>query len=176
MNDPTRRALVAVALLATGCGGDEKRPPPVVRQESPADEVLRLSARWSNAAADQSLLSPPSAISVIQSTTRTELSLGETSGTERVIVAETVEFRSGGGLRCETTFESPVRLRYGRREGEAIVEVTRGAIAAPRRCSGAHPEPTLRLPESRVVLLLTADTLKVIEPRVDRRSFLPSAE
>lgn len=169
-------SLLAGSLLLSACGGDEKRPPPVVRQESPADEILRLSERWASTSADQSLLSPPSPLSVVQTKTTNELTLGPSQGAERIVVDETIELRAGGRITCSTAFETPVRVRYGRREGEAIVEVTRGALAARRACSTPHPEPNLVLPESRLVLLLTADTLRVIEPRVDRRAFLPLSE
>jgi hypothetical protein len=107
--------------------------------------------------------------------TRTSLLLlSPTAAQEQLTIDETLQLRVGGVVRCTTTIEHQLRVRYGRRQGEAAVEIVRPAIHTPRSCAaGAPPEPMLDEPERRALFVLRADTLVAVEPVLEKRKYLP---
>lgn len=169
-----RSALAMILLLAPACGGGNQSAPPPIQTMTAADEVLRVSDVWTSVQPNQGILSPPSKISMFRGTRSSEIRLTESSATERFTIEEEVELRSGGKVRCRTTFEHALALRWGRKAGEPAVELTRPALSGARSCDGIHPDGDLSEPALRALMVLRSDQLVVIEPLVDQRKFLPT--
>lgn len=162
-----------LAALGSGCAGGTPEAQEPVQEETPADEILRVSAAWTSIEAETNILSPPSPLSLVKRRMASHIELSFESATERLTIDEEIELRSGGKLRCSTSLERSIELRYGRKAGEAAVELTSPPAALPRRCDGQHPEPTLELPPRRALFVVRADRLIAIEPRTDGRTYLP---
>lgn len=162
----------AATLLA--CGGPEEAAPPPVAVETPADEILRIGERWTSTAEERGLLSPPSPISVFVVREVSEITLARQSAQEELVIEEQLELRDGGALRCQTRFEHPLGVRWGRREAEAAVELRRPALRGARTCEGgSHPEPQLERTGGAARFVLRSDKLVAVEPPVDDRVYIP---
>jgi hypothetical protein len=172
---PERLAVLG-ALCLVACGGEQKTAPPVVSRESAQEEVFRIAQAWTSTQVDKALLSPPSPISMRASTRTSRLDLGATEGREQLTVDEEFELRQGGQVRCRTRFEHEVGLRWGRKSGEAAVEVTRPAISAARSCDGSSPEPVLNEGVRSALFVLNADQLVAVDPPLDERIYRPISE
>jgi len=169
--------LFALALCALpGCGGKGSGPPPTVAKETAEAEVTRISHRWTSTQVDKALLSPPSPISVRAQTRVSEITFGQGSAEERLVIEEQFELRSGATIRCRTRFEHGLVVRFGRKSGDAAVELTRPALQAGRSCDGPPPEATLLEPERRALLVLQSDQLIAVEPALDERIYRPVSE
>lgn len=167
-------ALLATAAGGTACGGREAAPPPVAIQETPADEILRIGQRWSAATQQRGLLSPPSPISVFVVREESRIELTPDSARERLIIEEELELRDGGTLVCQARFDHSLGLRWGRREGEAAVELRRPVLRGTRACQGGrHPEPELERPGGAVRFVLRSDKLVAVDPPVEDREYVP---
>jgi hypothetical protein len=169
------RALgIAVLCLTQACGaGQEKGGDPVVTQTA-ADEILRIASRWTAELPEQGLLSAPSPVSMFKNTRTSVLLLTPDGAQEQLTVQETLQLRAGGVVRCATTIEHQLHVRYGRRQGEAAIEIERPAIHSPRSCAdGTPPEPLLDEPKRRALFVLRADTLVAVEPPLEKRKYLP---
>lgn len=160
--------------LALACGAGDPPPKPPVARETPADEILRIGSQWTSSRPDQGILSPPAKISMFRSQRKATLSLSPSSASETVVLSEDVELVAGGKVHCQTEFEAPLKARYGRRNGEAAIELSSSDFQVERRCNGAHPDPYLRLSAWRRVLVLRSDQLVVVEPTTDKSVFLPA--
>jgi len=172
-----RAGLAVLGLVGlVACGGKQQKPPPVVSRETAQEEVFRIAQTWTSTQVDKSLLSPPSPISMRSSTRVSRLELGSTEGHELLTVDEQFELRQGGQVRCRTRFEHSVRLRWGRKSGEAAVEVTRPAISAERSCDGPSPEGVLREDVKSVLFVLNADQLVAVDPPLEERIYRPTSE
>jgi len=173
------RRSVAAALglsLLAGCGGGQQEAPKTVETETAAAEVARIARTWSSTQIEKSLLSPPSPISVQVSARTSRLELGSQLGREQLAVDEQFELRSGARVHCLTKFDHAVRLRFGRKGGEAAIEVTRPALNARRICDGTPPEAVLSEAQRRVLLVLSADQLVAVDPPLDERIYRPVSE
>lgn len=147
--------------------------PPQV--ETPADEVLRISANWISVQPTKGILSPPSPISVIRGSVTSRIHLTKRDAEEELTIAEDVELRSGGRVTCESTFRHPIALRFGRKGEEAAVEIARPALNGRRVCQGRHPEPDLVAEPIVTLFVLRSDQLVAVEPKTDGRSYLPES-
>lgn len=172
----TLTALPCAVLLLAACSGKQSTPPPTVGKETAQAEVTRIGRTWTSTQVDKSLLSPPSPISVRATARTSRLELDGPEGRERLAIDETFELRSGGEVHCLTEFEHSVGLVWGRKGGEAAVEVTRPALSAQRRCDGTAPEPALSEGVRRVLLVLRADQLVAVDPPLDDRIYRPISE
>jgi hypothetical protein len=170
------RLVVLGALCLVACGGKQKKPPPVVSQETAQAEVFRIAQAWTSTQVDKALLSPPSPISMRAGTRTSRLDLGATEGHEQLTVDEQFELRQGGQVRCRTHFEHEVGLRWGRKSGEAAIEVTRPAISATRSCDGPVPEAVLQEGVRSALFVLNADQLVAVDPPLDERIYRPISE
>lgn len=155
------------------CGPREAAPPPPVVQETPADEILRIGERWLATTKQRGLLSPPSPISVFAVVEESRLTLAREGAREEVLVEEQIELREGGAIRCLTRFEHDLGLKWGRRQGEAAIELRRPAATAPRQCEGGqHPEPILQRPAGAARYVLRSDNLVAVEPPLEDRLYI----
>ncbi|HXS16737.1 MAG TPA: hypothetical protein VN764_06095 [Polyangiaceae bacterium] len=175
MTTQLRRTLCMVLLgLTQACGGSQKQDSETVVTQTAADEILRIAADWTADLPEQGLLSAPSVVSMFKNTLTSTLTLTPSAAQERLIIEETLQLRAGGVVRCTTTIEHPLSIRYGRRQGEAAIEIVRPAVHTPRTCSvGTPPEPMLDQPERRALFVLRADTLVPVEPPLEKRKYLP---
>ncbi|NLE85272.1 MAG: hypothetical protein GX607_02620 [Myxococcales bacterium] len=170
----TPLSLVGAVALFAACGGKEPAAPPPVAVETPADEVLRIGERWTSTSEQRGLLSPPSPVSVFVVREVSEITLSPTSGREVLTIEEELELRDGGALLCQTRFEHPLTVRWGRRDTDAAVELRRPGVTGARQCQGgSHPEPTLERPARAARFVLRSDNLVAIEPPTDDRIYLP---
>lgn len=173
-----RQASVLLGLFASvllpGCGSDDPAPRAPVAEETPADQVLRIGRTWSSTRHDKGLLSPPSPINVFEIGEDSRLALEPKRAHETLVIEETVKLRSGVLLVCRTTLENDLGIRWGRREGEPAVELTRKALSTPRLCDRpGHPEPLIQRPASSVRFVLRSDNLIAVDPATDGRVYLP---
>lgn len=167
-------ALVGSLTAATGCGGREAAPPQPPLQETPADEILRIGERWLASSQQRGLLSPPSPISVFVVREESRLELHANSARESLLIEEELDLRDGGKVLCQTRFEHSLGLRWGRREGEAAVELRRPALRGTRSCQGGtHPESFLERAGGPVRFVLRSDTLIAVDPPREERQYVP---
>lgn len=169
-------AIALGGLFALGCGGQQKTTEEAVVTETPATEILRIGRSWVSTRPSDGILSPPAAISVFHTTVTSRIALTGDSAEETLTFHEEVSLRSGGEVTCDTTFHHPLAYRFGRRHGDAALEVTRPPLSGQRSCQGSHPEPMLSAPGYRMLMVLNADTLTVTEPKTDRSTYLPAPE
>lgn len=162
--------LAAAAL--TGCGADKKETATPVQIQTSADEILRIGETWATTVPNKGILSPPSKISVFKTHTKSELTLSKNGGKEVLTISEEVQLRSGGSVSCSTRFEHNVQLRWGRRRGEAAVEITRPQVTGQRHCEGLHPEGAIAQSEKKALFVLRSDNLIAIEPKLDKRVYI----
>jgi len=167
---------LSLALCATGCGSAQKQEKTPVARQSSADEILRSSTSWTSGLPEEGILSPPSAISLFKNTWTSVLRLTPTTAHETLTITENLQLRAGGELHCRTTIDHELGIRYGRRKGEAAVELWRPALNLPRSCDGLHPEGDIQKTEARALFVLRADTLVAVEPPLEKRKYLPIAE
>lgn len=168
-----RAAPALVSLLCSACGGSSQETREPIQQETAADEVLRIGGEWISRVPDKGILSPPSEVSVFSVVTESTIQLSEESASERLVIEENVELRNGDGAQCRTEFSHPLQLRWGRRQGEAAVELIRPALNAQRNCRGLHPEPVLRAEPKRALFILRSDQLVAVEPPLEDRIYRP---
>lgn len=168
--------LLVGSLLAgpLACGPREAAPPPRVVQETPADEILRIGERWVANTKQRGLLSPPSPVSVFAVLEESRLTLTRDQAREELVVEEQFELRDGGTVLCVTRSERTVGLKWGRREGEAAIELRRPALSTPRQCEGGRPpEPLLERPAGAARYVLRSDSLVAVEPPLEDRVYIP---
>lgn len=171
-----RKAIIPFLVsCAVSCGPSKDAERPQVKVESVADEVLRIGETWSSAHTEKGILSPPSKVSVFTTLVRSEITLKEHGASEVLVIQEEVTLRAGGTVACETRFEHPLRLKWGRRQGEAAVKLSRPAFQGPRECNGLHPEPMISRDEVEALFVLRSDELIPIEPPLEKRKYIPLA-
>lgn len=167
-------ALLAAASLL-GCAGNKREVEAPVRQETPADEIRRVSNEWVYTAPTQGLLSPPSPISVFHTITRSVVTFRGEEAHEELTIWEDLELRSGGTVRCANKFSHPLKVRWGRKNGEPAVEISRPALEGKRTCDGIHPEANFAEPARVARFVLRSDRLVAVEPATDGRTYLPES-
>jgi hypothetical protein len=164
---------MALGILLSACGGGTQGPPPGPRQLTAAEEVLRIGSTWVNIEPLRGILSPPSDVSVFNTLRKSEVVLSADSATETLIIEESLELRAGGKIECQTEFNHSLTMRWGRRKGEAALELVRPPVHGPRSCSAAHPEGDLSEQAKRAIFVLRSDNLVAVEPLVDQRNYTP---
>ena len=168
------RALWLLVSLATlACGGSKNAPPPTVARETAEAEVTRIASAWTSTQVERSILSPPSPISVRAATRISHIEFTSGAAHEQLVIKEQFDLRAGGTIQCQTTFEHALEVRWGRKSGEAAVEVIRPPLAGARSCDGTPPDPTLSEPARRALLVLGSDQLAAVEPALDERIYRP---
>lgn len=168
-----RFSALALFLLLSACGGKQEGPPPAVKTQTPADEILRLGNLWTSILPDKGILSPPSEISLFRTHRKSVLRIAENAVVEKLTIEEEVQLRDGPVIRCLTEFEHQVGHRWGRKNGEPALEIVRPALNAPRACDGPHPDGFIAEPAKRALFVLRSDSLVAIEPVVDKRTYMP---
>jgi hypothetical protein len=166
--------LVPLAMLA--CGGSKNAPPPTVARETAEAEVTRIAQTWTSTQVERSILSPPSPISLRAATRMSRLEFGSETAQETLVISEQFDLRAGGTIRCKTTFEHAVQLRWGHKSGEAAVEIIRPPLAGTRSCDGPPPDGALTEPERRALFVLGSDQLGAVEPPLDERIYRPASD
>ena len=170
-----RSAPVILALTAFACGGAKEEPKPPIQKESAADEVLRIGDIWESVVEDKGILSPPSKISLFKTTRRSRITLTQKGATEELVIEEVADLVSGSEIHCKTSFTLELKARWGRRAGEAGIELVRPPLNASRHCDAPHPEPMLVEGSRRALFVLRSDKLVVVEPALEDRAYLPVA-
>ncbi|MCA9648113.1 MAG: hypothetical protein KC492_45785 [Myxococcales bacterium] len=165
-------------LVALPCGCKRQQGPSTqeVRAETPEDEILRVGARWQATQEARGFDSPPSQISVFDTRVQSVLvfKAGEKALLEGLTATEDFELRDGTRVHCEGKIEVHTRVRYGRRQGEAAIQLERPRVRIPRRCSGGSPpEASLTLPRSVARFVMRDDQLIAVEPPLEKRVYLP---
>lgn len=173
-----RQARAGSLLLLAGCvacAGGQSGPEAPLLKETAADEIQRISSTWSSTEIEKGLLSPPSPISLSTTKRSSVVRLTPDAATEALTIEESLDLRAGGRVRCRTSFDHPLTIRFGRKQGEAAIELERPALSAPRRCDGPHPEPLLSEPARRGLFVLRGDQLIAVDPPRDDRRYRPDS-
>jgi hypothetical protein len=178
MNSTTwKRTSIALVMVLLGCGGGHKEVEEPTRQETAAEEIRRIATTWSLTEPSKGILSPPSPVSVFHIVTRSVISLAPSGAKEELTVWEDLEMRDGSRVKCANKFSHGLGVRYGRKLGEAAVEITRPALGGLRTCEGGqHPDPEFRAAEKTARFVLRSDRLVAVEPATDGRIYIPGAE
>lgn len=164
------------ALLAVGCGGPAQPSETPVLEEDPADAVLRIGSVWESRGSEKALHSAPNPIAIQSALVvdRLELARGAAEAVETFEVEEKFQMRSGEAYRCRARAAVPVRVHFGRRDGEPALQVARPAAHAVRACDPpGFPQPERAFPEWTARFVLTGDQLVGIAPPTEQRTFLP---
>lgn len=177
MSPPRMRwAIFLAGSMQLSCGSSDTPPAKTVARETAELEISRISSVWISTEIDKTILSPPSPLSLSASTRTSTLFFEPGAVRETLSVEEVLDLRSGGRVRCRTHFDHEVGFRFGRKEGEAAVELLRPALSSQRGCDGNAPEPVLAEAARRVLLVLRSDQLVAIEPPLDQRVYRPSSK
>lgn len=143
--------------------------------ETAEDEIRRISDVWEGTLVDSRILSPPSKLSVKKETRTSRIHLEGGKVSEALVIDEELELRTGAHLRCRTTVEQQLDVRYGRRRGEPAIELVRPRLDLARACDGIHPEGNVTEAPLRALFVLRSDRLVVVEPARDDLYYLPQA-
>ncbi len=165
--------VIGLSLALSGCTGSKKANLPLVRAQTPAEEVLRIGKSWNSSVLDKGILSKPSPVSFFRNRRTSSLELSQSAVLEKLIISEELELRDGSRIQCETRFKKALSFRWLRTSGEAGIEITRPAFKAKRNCSAKSPQQFIEEPSATVLLVLRGDQLVAIEPKVDDRVYIP---
>lgn len=169
-------ALLGLAILPCGCKEKQGPAAETVQRETPEDEILRVGTRWQATEEARGFQSPPSEVSVFDTRIQSVLVFerGKKSVVEGLTASENFELRDGTRVRCEGKVEVHSRVIYGRRHGEAAIQLERPGVRIPRRCSGGvPPDAALTVPRSVARFVLRDDQLVAVEPPLEKRVYLP---
>lgn len=164
------------ATVALSACRKEEPPPlaPVVR-ETPADEIRRIGVVWQSVSERKGIQSPPSKISTFQHRLSSMLRLEPGQHiVEKLIVDEALQLRDGGKFVCRAEGQVNVRIVYGRRSGEAMVQLERPPVRLERACDPpSFPDPQVEIPGGVARFVLRGDRLIAVEPPLEKREYLP---
>jgi hypothetical protein len=171
------RASSLLCLATLGCAS---KPPPEAaapKHVTAQDEILAVAKVWRTMEKTRGARPPPSPVSVfeIDLETNVELVPGKDSAKEQIEVRERFEMRDGRRFECKAEHTSQLRARYGRREGEPAVELSRPPIRLVRQCSPTgFYEPEIQLGAEGSRFLLRDEQLVGFVPVGEKRVFLPA--
>jgi hypothetical protein len=170
-------AVLLATWVATGCGGGEPPPEAPVREEDPADAVLRIGTTWESRGQDKGFRSQPSPVAMFESviSDRLRFAEGGRSAREALKVEESFRMQDGATFHCGYQIEIAVQVQFGRRNGDPAVQIDRPETSVPRQCDApGFPEQTLTMPPSSARFVLKGDQLVAFEPVTERRTFIPA--
>lgn len=158
------------------CAGPPPEAAPDLRPESPADEILRVGGVWQTTYERRGFESEPSPVALFTQRVESTLDLSSDAATpsETLKVQESFELRDGRRFECRASALVKVGVRFGRKAGEAAVEVTRPSVALDRTCRppGA-PVELVSVPSGPARFVLRSDRLVAFDPPLEKRIYLP---
>lgn len=166
-----------LCLAVLGCGS---KPPPTAvapKHVSAEDEILGVAKVWRTMEKTRGARPAPNRVSVfeIEIETNVELSPGKGTAKEQIEVRERFEMRDGRRFECNAEHTSQLKARYGRRDGEPAVELSRPPIRLVRECTPAgFYEPEIQLGAEGSRFLLRDEQLVGFVPVGEKRVFLPA--
>ena len=182
-------AFVAAVTGSFGCTGGRDAETPTARM-SAEQQILSVGRRWqareqqdgfraSQGPVGQPARSaaPAKQVAVFHRTITTSLQLepGATEAVETFELDERFKLDNGQWYRCQARTTAQVRLRYGKKRGEAALEVSQPERRVTRRCTPPDfPEPVLELPATTSRFRLRGDQLVGFEPVSEKRTFVPA--
>lgn len=131
---------------------------------------------WQSTAHEKSLLSAPSPVSVADVDTESALRFSPdgTGATETLVVRERFELHDGRKFECDSRAELQLGIAWGRRHGEAAVELTRPATVLSRRCvPEGFADATLEPAAGPARFVMRGDRLVAVDPPLEKRVYLP---
>jgi hypothetical protein len=170
---------MAVLALACGsaCAGAPATPHTAPVTEGPEDAILRIASSWEARHSDKGLRSSPSTIASFdrQLTSRVVLVPGTSTATEALAFSERFVLRDGAVVQCAGSVELQLTVSYGRKAGDAALELAWPALVHARSCEPPHTAiPKLERPAGRARFVLRSDQLVGVEPALEKRTFLPA--
>lgn len=173
------RARIPLLALATvlgvaACGGEDK-PPPKVARENPGAQMKRVATRWADTLEDTGFLErDPNGVLEFRVTTTRTLTLGDGADAKlRVERDETFKTRLGN-FHCKAKGDLAGSATYTWDRGDPVVRVELPAAELPRACEqGGFPVATKALPASTMLLVLRSDRLVGRASTRDRTILLP---
>lgn len=166
--------LACAALSGCGSGGGKAEAPP--DKITAEDEILAVAKVWQAMEEARGVRNAPEKIARFEIKERSTLALtaGQPSAEEVVELDELFELRSGARFECTAEAKLPVKVRYGRRQGKAAVEVIRPRRNVRRSCRPSDfPEPELTLGGGSSRFRLDDEKLVGFAPLEEKRVFLP---
>ncbi len=165
-----------LVLALVGCrprDRDAEAPPARLSAEQ---EVLAIAPVWQALEEEHGARGPNQKISVFDLKQRTTLTLreGQRTAEEKIEVKERFEMKNGAVYECRARGLAKVQVRFGRKAGEAALEVQRPSMLLPRTCAPSDfPERELQLSGGTSRFLLQDERLVGFAPPSERRVFLP---
>jgi hypothetical protein len=137
---------------------------------------LRIGRVWEVRDTQKGFRDPPSPIALFDVAIHDTLTLtpGKPTGTEELHFDEALKMRDGSSGRCQADATVTVAVRYGRRGGDAAVQIDRPSLRAQRRCQPPGiAEPVLESGPVSARFVLRGDQLVAFQPAAEKRRFIP---
>jgi hypothetical protein len=167
--------LLAIAMSAVACGGNDKAPPVVAPRLTAEEAILQVSQNFATSSESKRLLAPPSQLAIHQRQARSQLSLAKSGPSERLQVTERFEYRNGRVIECTAESVRPLKASYRFENDSALVKLDAPQTALNFRCAGGTPAELVPSVEaSAIELVLRDESLVVVAPSTDQRRFLPT--
>lgn len=167
---------LAAVFAQTGC----RRSAPVaevpVQRETPADAITRIGTVWEASLDDKGFKSPPSKLAVFRVQQRSQIKIrpSHTEADEELFVIETYDLRDGSQIKCESATKLTVQVRFGRKDDEPALSVTRPPFRVARHCTPLDPPETAWQAETgEARFVLRGDQLAPFAPALEKRVYLP---
>lgn len=172
-----RRASSWLLCVAAACA---PKPPPAdarPKHVSAEDEILTVAKVWRTIEKTRGARPAPNQVSLFEIELETDIELvaGKGAAKEHVEVRERFEMRDGRRYTCKAEHTGHLVARFGRRDGEPAVELSRPPIRLARQCSPADfYEPEIQLGAEGSRFLLRDEQLVGFVPVGEKRVFLPA--
>jgi hypothetical protein len=174
---PLAHCLRAAALvgMVLGCAETASVPPSKPLQERPEEAIISVSRKWEARYSERGLRPSDSPIASYdrQFFSRIELVRQAVSISETLRFTELYVMRSGGQVHCAGQLEFDNAVTFGRKDGEAALELSWPDLEIPRLCDSEEVSEKFVRSAGKAVFALRSDQLVPIAPATERRTFLP---
>jgi hypothetical protein len=168
---------VVCALTLVACGGATAPQPVHAQLESPEDEILAVANAWEAHTSDSGLRSEPDKISVFTSEELRTLrfTTGSHTASQSLLRDETFHMRDGRKFACRSEGTLDVSVRFYRKNGEPVLELTYPAVQFARQCDNpGFPEPTFKFEGPSASFVLREENLVGFDPVLAKRTYVPA--
>lgn len=168
-------ALMALALLVSSCGGEQKHRP-VLDRESPESHLKQIGTLWVEDATDDGLLeNDPNGIASFHVHTRVEVKLtGGKTAHEKIVRDEAFRLKGGDRFECKVSGDFDVNVAYAWEGTEVRLWLANPEVRIPRVCAkSGFPVAQKILGAAETIYALRSDQLVAISPPRSRSVLLP---
>jgi hypothetical protein len=167
----------ALVCLAFGCASKAPPPDTAPKSVSAEDEILGVAKLWRTMEKTRGARPASNQVSTFEIEFDTSVTLlpGKGAAKETIEVRERFQMRDGRTYECTAEHSGQMKARYGRRDGEPAVELSRPPVRLVRKCQPADfYEPEIQLGAEGSRFLLRDEQLVGFQPPGEKRVFLPA--